>query len=166
MGIRHYKPTTPGRRQGSVSDFAETHRPQEEAGEVAAAPQAEEGRPQQPGHRLHALPRRRPQADVPHHRLQAPQGRRLGDGRRHRIRPEPLGPDRPAPVRGRREGVHPGAGRAEGRRQGHQRRGGRAARRQLPAAAAHSAGHDRSTTWRCSRAAAGSSAAAPAPAPR
>src|SRR5438309_8461083 len=23
MGIRHYKPTTPGRRQGSVSDFAE-----------------------------------------------------------------------------------------------------------------------------------------------
>src|ERR671931_1890243 len=26
MGIRHYKPTTPGRRQGSVSDFAElTH---------------------------------------------------------------------------------------------------------------------------------------------
>src|SRR5271166_2068806 len=23
MGIRHYNPTTPGRRQGSVSDFAE-----------------------------------------------------------------------------------------------------------------------------------------------
>ena len=34
-------------------------------------------------------PGRRPQAAVPHHRLQAEQGRRAGQGRAHRVRPEP-----------------------------------------------------------------------------
>ena len=80
MGIRQYKPTTPGRRQGSVSDFAEITDRKKKPEKSLLQPQAQEGRPQQPGHRLHALPRRRPQADVPHHRLQAQQGRRLGHG--------------------------------------------------------------------------------------
>ena len=111
MGIRQYKPTTPGRRQGSVSDFAEITDRKKKPEKSLLEPRQEEGRPQQPGHRLHALPWRRPQADVSHHRLQAAQGRRLGHGRVDRVRPEPLGPHRPAAVRGRREGVHPGPGR-------------------------------------------------------
>ena len=47
MGIRKYKPTTPGRRGSSVADFVEITRV--DAGEVAGPPAAQQGRPQQPG---------------------------------------------------------------------------------------------------------------------
>ena len=46
MGIRKYKPTTPGRRGSSVADFVEVTR--SDAGEVARPPAAQQGRPQQP----------------------------------------------------------------------------------------------------------------------
>ena len=42
------------------------------AGEVADAPAAQEGRPQQPGPDHHPAPGRRTQARVPHHRLPSP----------------------------------------------------------------------------------------------
>ena len=54
-------------------------------------------------------PRRRRQAPVPQDRLQAPQGRRAGEGRRDRVRPQPLGLHRAAALRRRREALHPGA---------------------------------------------------------
>ena len=56
------------------------------------------------------------QAPLPQDRLQAPQGRRAGQGRRDRVRPEPLGAHRAAPLRRRREALHPRAGAAGGRR--------------------------------------------------
>ena len=62
-----------------------------------------------------APPGRRPQAPLPHHRLQAAQGRRAGDGRVDRVRPEPLGAHRAAALRRRRQGLHPRAGPARGR---------------------------------------------------
>ena len=43
MGIRKYKPTTPGRRGSSVADFVEITR--SDAGEVAGPPAAQQGRP-------------------------------------------------------------------------------------------------------------------------
>ena len=85
----------------------------------------EEGRPQQQRPHHDAPPGRRPQAPLPHDRLQARQGRRAGEGRRDRVRPEPLGAHRAAPLRGRREGVHPRAGAAAGRRDGRVRPGRR-----------------------------------------
>ncbi len=144
MGIRHYKPTTPGRRRARCSDFAEITDRKKKPEKSLLRPSPRKGGRNNQGIVTHALPWRRPQADVPHHRLQAPQGQRLGHGGVDRIRSEPLGAHRPAAVRGRRQGVHPGAGRAEGGRQGAQRRRRRAARRQLPAAAEDSARHDRS----------------------
>ncbi len=56
MGIRQYNPTTPGRRGGSVSDFADiTDRKKKPEKSLLQAGQ-EEGWPEQSGHRLHALP--------------------------------------------------------------------------------------------------------------
>ena len=46
------------------------------------------------------------------------EGRRAGEGRRDRVRPEPVGADRAAPLRRRREGLHPRARAAAGRRDG------------------------------------------------
>ena len=43
MGIRKYKPTTPGRRGASVSDFAEITRSEPE--KSLRAPAAQQGRP-------------------------------------------------------------------------------------------------------------------------
>ena len=44
------------------------------------------------------------------------EGRRAGQGRGDRVRPEPLGPHRAAALRRRRQGLHPRPGRPEGRR--------------------------------------------------
>jgi large subunit ribosomal protein L2 len=48
MGIRKYKPTSAGRRNASVSDFAELT-PGASSGEVAVASEAQEGRAEQSG---------------------------------------------------------------------------------------------------------------------
>ena len=105
MAIRKYKPTTPGRRGSSVADFVEITRTTPEKSLVA--PAAQEGRPQQPGPDHHPAPGRRPQARLPHHRLPSlRQGRRAGEGRAHRVRPEPHRPDRAAALRRRREALH------------------------------------------------------------
>ena len=48
MGIRTYKPTSAGRRNASVSDFAELT-PEAEIPKALRVAEAEDRRPQQPG---------------------------------------------------------------------------------------------------------------------
>ena len=107
MATRSFKPTSPGRRFMSVSDFAEVTKSEPEKSLLGPAPAARRPQRQRPHH--DAPPGRRPQAPLPHHRLQAPEGRRAGQGRRDRVRPQPLGAHRAAALRRRREGLHPRA---------------------------------------------------------
>ena len=111
-----YKPTSAGRRLMTVSDFAEItkgkkperslteSRPRRAAGatSTATSPRRHQGG----GHKQ----------QVPHHRLQARQGRGPRQGRHGRVRPEPLGAPRAAPLFGRHQGLYPLAGRRERRR--------------------------------------------------
>ena len=126
MAIKKYKPTSPGRRFATY--LQARGRDQGRAREVAHRGTEEVRRAQRPWPRDLAPPRRRRQAQVPQDRLQAAQGRHPGEGRRDRVRPEPLGAHRAAPLRGRREALHPGAGPDQGRRHRHvgPRRGHRA----------------------------------------
>ena len=84
MGIRKYKPTSPGRRHGTVLDFGRDH--QHDSREEPASAAQEDRRSQQP--RTHHLPS--PwwwtQAPLPPDRLQAQQGRHPRQGRDDRIR--------------------------------------------------------------------------------
>ena len=110
MAIRKYKPTTPGRRGASVSDFAEITRT--DAGEVVGAPAARQGRPQRARPHHHPAQGRRAQARLPRDRLPAPrQGRRQRQGRAHRVRPEPHRQHRAAALPRRREALHHRAAR-------------------------------------------------------
>ena len=95
MGIRTYKPTSPGRRNSSVSDFSELTDKNKKPEKSLTEPLQKTGRPEQSGLHHLAAPRGRPQAQVSDHRLGAQRSRRPG-GRRHahRIRPESLGADR------------------------------------------------------------------------
>src|SRR3954470_73806 len=102
MGIRKYKPTTPGRRGSSVADFVEITRSQpekslvrplsksggrENTGKVTTRHNG--GGPKQRGKGGDAAHGRRPQARLPGDRLPSSrQGRRAGAGRAHRVRPE------------------------------------------------------------------------------
>ena len=65
-----------------------------------------------------APPRRRRQAPLPPDRLQAPQGRRAGQGRDDRVRPQPHHLHRAAQLRRRREELHPRPAGPQGRRRG------------------------------------------------
>ena len=77
------------------------------AGEVAGPPAAQQGRPQRARPHHHPPPGRRPQARLPRHRLPSPrQGRRAGQGRAHRVRPQPHRAHRAAALRRRREALH------------------------------------------------------------
>ena len=105
MGIRKYKPTTPGRRGSSVADFVEITRSTPEKSLVR--PLHQEGRTQQHRPHHHPSPGWRPQARLPRDRLPSSrQGRRAGEGRAHRVRPQPHGAHRAAALRGRREALH------------------------------------------------------------
>ena len=135
MPNRKTKPTSPGRR------FA-TYPLREQLTAVRAGAQADRGpaqvrRPQRQRPRHRPPPRRRRQAPLPADRLQAPQGRRAGQGRDDRVRPEPQLLHRPAALRRRREELHPRPGRDLGRRPGPVRPGRR-----------H---HGPATRWRCAR---------------
>ena len=110
MAIKKYKPTSPGRRFATCLQHEAVTKTR--AREVAHRGAQEVRRAQHVRPRDLAPPRRRRQAPLPQDRLQAPQGRRAGEGRRDRVRPEPLGAHRAAPLRGRREALHPGAGAA------------------------------------------------------
>jgi large subunit ribosomal protein L2 len=66
MPLRSRKPTSPGRRFQTVSDFSEITRDRPEKSLLAPTP---DGRAQQPRPQDGPPPRRRPQAAVPDHRL-------------------------------------------------------------------------------------------------
>ena len=80
MPIRKYNPTSPGTRFQTVQTFDEITTP--EPHKPLVEPLHSIGRPQQPRAADVVVARRRPQADVPHHRLQARQARHSGEGRR------------------------------------------------------------------------------------
>ena len=74
MALRKRKPTSPGRRFQTVSDFAEITKDRARA--VAARPEARHRRSQQLRPQDRPPPGRRPQAALPRRRLPAEQGRR------------------------------------------------------------------------------------------
>ena len=117
MGIRKYNPTTPGRRGATVSDFAELT-PGAKPVEESVAPEAAQGRAEQPGRDHRAASRRRSQAASAADRLPPQQGRHSRGGRLDPIRSEPQRADRPVALRGRRKAIHSGPRGLEGGRQG------------------------------------------------
>ena len=116
MGIRRYKPTTPGRRGATVSDFAELTAGREPEKSLlvpqAAARAAATTRASSPRGIAAAATSGMYRAD----RLPPQQGRRAGQGAFDPVRSEPHCPHRPAALRRRREALHPRPRRAEGRR--------------------------------------------------
>ena len=141
MPLKKYKPTSPGRRFMTVSGFDEVTKSEPEKSLLEPltkkAGRNNRGRittrHQGGGHK------RRFRVD----RLQAHEGRHPGEGRRDRVRPEPVGAHRAAPLRRRREGVHPRSGAASRRRDRRVGpRGGHQAGQRAPARE-HPDGHDR-----------------------
>ena len=141
MALRKRKPTSPGRRFQTVSDFSEITK--DDARAVAARPEAQHRRPQQLRPQDRPPQGRRPQAAVPRHRLQADQGRRARRRRRGRVRPEPQLPHPPAPLPRRREALHPRPEGRAGRRPAAVRPGLGDPARQRAAAALHPRRHHR-----------------------
>ena len=139
MPIRKPKPTSPGRRFVTYRRLRGDH--EDGAGEVAHRGPEEERRPQRQRPQDRPPSRRRRQAAVPHHRLQAPQGRDPRPRGRDRVRPQPLGVHRAAALRRRREGVHPRAEPAARRHDRRVRPAGRHHRRQRAAAGQHAGRH-------------------------
>ncbi len=139
MPLRSYKPTSPGLRQMTRSTFEEitTKEPYKPLLEAAEAWL----RAEQPGPHDGPAPRWRREAALPQDRFQAGQDRRSGSRRDDRVRPEPLGADRPAPLPRRREALHAAAARPQGRRRRRVRARGRGTRRQRAAAREHPARH-------------------------
>ena len=153
MAIRKRKPTSAGRRFQSASDFAEITKTTPERSLVKPKPRT--GGRNAYGRMTVAPPRRRPQAPVPRRRLPAEQGRRAGEGRGHRVRPEPQRADRAAPLPRRREALHP---RPERRRASATCSRAARARRSVPATrcrCATSRSGPWCTTWSSSRVRAG-----------
>ena len=140
MPIRKRKPTSPGRRFQSASDFAEVTK--KRAREVAHEVEAEDRRPQRARPDDVAPPGWRTQAALPPGRLQAQQGRRARQGRRDRVRPQPQRAHRAAALLRRREALHPRPERRAGRRRAAERAGFRDPARQRAAAALHPRRHD------------------------
>ena len=113
MPIRKPKPTSPGRRFVSYADFAEVTQVKPEKSLV-------EGLKKTGGRNAHGRKTARHRgggAKRPYRRdrLQAPQGRRAGEGRGDRVRPQPLRLHRAAALRRRREALHPRAAAPDGR---------------------------------------------------
>ena len=115
MPIRKPKPTSPGRRFVTYPDFAEITRSEPEKSLDRGAQEVRRTQ------RLRAQdltpPRRRRQAPVPQDRLQAP-ARTASRRRSPQIEYDPnrTALHRAAPLRRRREALHPRPGAAEGRR--------------------------------------------------
>ena len=135
MAIKKHKPTSPGRR------FSTWLRPRRghphRAREVARRGPDEDRRAQHlRAHHLAATAAAAPSASTGVIDFKRAQGRRARQGRRDRVRPQPHRPHRAAPLRRRREALHPGA--AAARAWACTVESGRAGRhpgRQLPAAA-------------------------------
>ena len=111
MGVRKYKPTTPGRRGASVSSVRRAHArpsPRSRSSRRAATRPAATSTGGSPRATRAAGHKRRYRVD----RLPPEQGRRAGEGRAHRVRPEPQRAHRAAALRRRREALHHRARRA------------------------------------------------------
>ncbi len=135
MALRSRKPTSPGRRFQTVSDFAEITRDRPERSLLAPSP-GSGGR--------NNLGRKTARHRGGGHKRQY----RIVDFRRDkdgipakvaadRVRPEPQRPDRAAALPRRREALHPGPRRREGRRPAPERAGRRDPARQRAADALH-----------------------------
>ena len=116
MGIRYYKPTSPGRRNASVSDFAELTDKNKKPEKSLTEPLKKTGGRNNQGiitarHRGGGHKRMYRIIDFQRNDKDGV----AGQGHAHRVRPEPLGPDRPDRLRRRREAVHPRPRRPEGR---------------------------------------------------
>src|SRR3990172_6225175 len=85
---------------------------QKEAGEEPRGEQGKPGRAEQPGQNHHLASWGWAQEKIPDDRLPEKQEGHPGQGRRDRIRSEPVGPHRPSSLRGRGETVHSVSGRA------------------------------------------------------
>ena len=117
MALISRKPTSPGRRLQTASDFAEITRSEPEKS-LLQAPEEVRGPEQRTAGSPPVPPGRGAQAALPAHRFQAQQAGGAGQGGHHRIRPQPHDPHCPAALRGRREALHPGAPGPEGGRHG------------------------------------------------
>ena len=117
MAINKHKPTSPARRFATWLDARRGH--------ALASPRSRSSRASRKtgGRNTHGRitsrhrgggAKRRYRRD----RLQAPQGRRAGEGRRDRVRPEPQRAHRAAALPRRREALHPRAAAADGRHGG------------------------------------------------
>ena len=163
MAIRRYKPTTPGRRGASGSDFSRDYA--KRAGEVARRAAAQPRRPERARPDHGPAPGRRAQARLPGDRLPpGRQGRRAGQGRAHRVRPEPDRADRAAALRRRREALHPGPGEPQAGRPGRERPGRRHQGRATACRCATSRPARSCTRSSCAQAAARRSPGRPGPA--
>ena len=111
MALRKYKPTTPGRRFMTVSSFEEITKSKPEKSLTESV--------KKKGGRNNAgriTTRHKGGGHKRRYRVIDFKRTKDGDSRkggRDRVRPEPLGLHRLAPLRRRREGIHPGAGTAE-----------------------------------------------------
>ena len=92
MAVRKFKPTSPGRRFMTVSDFSEITKSEPEKTLLAPLHKTRRAKRQRPHH--HPPSGRWTQAPLPADRLQAQQGRRSGQGALDRVRPQPVGADR------------------------------------------------------------------------
>ncbi len=107
MALRKRKPTSPARRFQTVSDFARDHQGHARRSRCWPRSRSTGGRNNH-GRKTARHQRRRPQAALPRRRL--PVGTRTAcpaEGGRGRVRPQPQLPHPPAPLRRRREGLHP-----------------------------------------------------------
>ena len=103
MALMTFKPTSPGRRaMVRVSTPACTRARRTRRW----SKRKQDRRPQPPRPHHHPPHRRWPQAALPHHRLQARQGRHPGARRAGRVRPEPHRAHRAAVLRRRRAPLH------------------------------------------------------------
>ena len=119
-----------------------------QAGQGADRRQDQDRRPQQQGPRHLARHRRRSQAEVPLHRLQASQVGPARHGRAARVRSQPHRVHRAGQVRGRRARLHPRAAASRRRRHRRRRREDRREAGQRDAAAARCRSARSSTTSR------------------
>ena len=104
MALKKYKPTSPAVASWRPRASRRSRSPSRRS-PCSSRSRRRAGGTTRPHH--DAPPGRRPQAPLPHDRLQAHEGRRAGQGGGDRVRPEPLGAHRAPALRRRREGLHP-----------------------------------------------------------
>ena len=133
MAVRKFKPTSPGRRFMTVSDFQEITKSEPEKTLLAPLPK-------RAGRNVHGRITTRHRGGGHKRRYRLIDFKRRKDGiagprALDRVRPQPLGPDRAPALRRRREALHPGAASAARRPDGRVRRERRHPPRERHAAA-------------------------------